>query len=502
MDISARPDALGHLYRQARALASTDTARPEEASDFSQTSRAVFADIAQGESGVAGPEGRRRDQVRRAAIAALRHQALLLRRARVAEGGPSAEDGAGVQALLTQAATLAETALALHREGDAGRMETEYVVRFLRTTTAIAAIPARRPPAAEDVPVPVPPGRLPAPAPELPDLDEGPPVRATEPTTGGAALPSLRSARGVPRLQPRQVAVLAAVAVVGFAAGAVTLPRRISPQLNRPAPFSAPVVAVSPRSGGMPAPPSTPRAAPGGSVSSAVPAAAPTAVQALPAPTVSPRPAPARPEVVPAQTPPPVRPTVALLLRSEPSGAQVYIGTTLKGTTPLRLVAPPGTTLAVTVRRGGRVWHGTVRLRDGPAQAVTVRLPAPTEQVASPRIRASPRPTPAPAPAAAPTEPRRTNRLAHYDALMARGMELYRGGWYGPAIGQFKQAAAVMPTPRAYLWIGRAAFRGGRFAEARRALERVLELAPGTEAAREAQMLLNRLRSPGSGGQS
>jgi hypothetical protein len=59
-----------------------------------------------------------------------------------------------------------------------------------------------------------------------------------------------------------------------------------------------------------------------------------------------------------------------------------------------------------------------------------------------------------------------------------------------------------MPTPRAYLWIGRAAFKGGRFAEARRALERVVELAPGTEAAREAQRLLNRLRSAGSGGQS
>ncbi len=198
---------------------------------------------------------------------------------------------------------------------------------------------------------------------------------------------------------------------------------------------------------------------------------------------------------------------MTVLLRSEPSGAQVYIGTTLKGTTPLRLYASPGTVLAVTVRRGPRIWRGTVRLGADPTQVVTVSLPVPVAQVAPRRVPASPRPTPglipAPAPAApALSGPRATTRQAHYEALMARGLELYRGGWYGPAMGQFKQAAAVMPTPQAYLWIGRAAFKGGRLAEARRALERVLELAPGTEVARQAQMLLNRLRPAGSGGQS
>jgi hypothetical protein len=45
-----------------------------------------------------------------------------------------------------------------------------------------------------------------------------------------------------------------------------------------------------------------------------------------------------------------------------------------------------------------------------------------------------------------------------------------------------------------HLWIGRAAIKAGRLAEARRALERVIVLAPGTDAAREAQALLARLR--------
>ncbi len=511
MDISARPDApLADLYRQARALASADTASPEEALSFSQTSTAAFADIAEEERGAGGPEGRRRDQVRRAAIAALRHQALLLRQAWVAGDGPSAEVAAGVPALLAQATALAEAALALHREGDAGRRETEYIVRFLRSTAAIAAVPARRPQAVEGVPPPdaqegaTPPGTQPA-EPQT-TVREEPPVHAAEPSVaGGAAPPSLSPRRPsgvVRRLRPQLVAALAAVAVVGFAASVVTGPHRIPRQMGGPMPSSSPAVAVSPHPGGEPAPPSASPGAPRVPVPSAAPAAASPAAPPLPAPAVAPHPAPARPSAGPAQTPPPARPTVALLLRSQPGGAQVYVGTTLKGTTPLRLFAPPGTVLAVTVRRGPRIWRGTLRLGDGPTQAVTVSLPAPTAQAAPPRVRASPRPTPVTTPVAAPTGPRTTSRQAHYEALMARGLELYSGGWYGPAMGQFKQAAAVMPTPRAYLWIGRAAFRGGRFAEARRALERVLELAPGTEAAREAQMLLNRLRSAGPGGQS
>ncbi|MGH2373751.1 MAG: tetratricopeptide repeat protein [bacterium] len=78
---------------------------------------------------------------------------------------------------------------------------------------------------------------------------------------------------------------------------------------------------------------------------------------------------------------------------------------------------------------------------------------------------------------------------------MTQGIELYQAGWYGPAIGRFRLAAALIPSPTAYLWIGRAAIRAGRPFEARIALERTIALAPDSAAAREAHTLLDRLKS-------
>ncbi|MGQ0549491.1 MAG: tetratricopeptide repeat protein [Armatimonadota bacterium] len=78
---------------------------------------------------------------------------------------------------------------------------------------------------------------------------------------------------------------------------------------------------------------------------------------------------------------------------------------------------------------------------------------------------------------------------------MKQGIELYQAGWYGPAIGRFRLAAALIPSPTAYLWIGRAAIRAGRPFEARAALERTIALAPDSAAAREAHTLLDRLKS-------
>lgn len=78
---------------------------------------------------------------------------------------------------------------------------------------------------------------------------------------------------------------------------------------------------------------------------------------------------------------------------------------------------------------------------------------------------------------------------------MVQGVELYRGGWYGPAMARFRAASAVRPdAPSPYLWYARAALRVGRTADARRALEQVIAMAPASAAAREAQALLNRLR--------
>lgn len=88
------------------------------------------------------------------------------------------------------------------------------------------------------------------------------------------------------------------------------------------------------------------------------------------------------------------------------------------------------------------------------------------------------------------TEPKVDPRPA-FAVLMQEGYELYRAGWYGPAMGRFKAASMIMPgSVTAFLWTGRAGLKAGRTAEARRALERVMVLAPGSEAAREAKALL------------
>jgi tetratricopeptide (TPR) repeat protein len=82
-----------------------------------------------------------------------------------------------------------------------------------------------------------------------------------------------------------------------------------------------------------------------------------------------------------------------------------------------------------------------------------------------------------------------------YEALMQQGFQLYRSGWYGPAMGRFRQATSVVPkSAYAHLWIGRAGIKAGRYAEAREALERVIELAPASDVARQARALLDEVR--------
>ncbi len=92
---------------------------------------------------------------------------------------------------------------------------------------------------------------------------------------------------------------------------------------------------------------------------------------------------------------------------------------------------------------------------------------------------------------AAPTP--QANPKTYYETLMRQGVELYHSGWYGPAMARFRQASSVMPSITAHLWIGRAAIKAGRHAEARVALERVIALAPDSEMAREARALLDTL---------
>jgi TolA-binding protein len=106
------------------------------------------------------------------------------------------------------------------------------------------------------------------------------------------------------------------------------------------------------------------------------------------------------------------------------------------------------------------------------------------------RQRAQPQPTPTPAAATPPP----LSPQQYLAKLMREGYQLYQTGWYGPAMARFKEAARVSPgSASVQLWYGRAAYRAGRLGEARAALERTMAMAPGTDAAREARSLLDRM---------
>jgi hypothetical protein len=168
----------------------------------------------------------------------------------------------------------------------------------------------------------------------------------------------------------------------------------------------------------------------------------------------------------------------ALLIRSEPGGAGVTIDGAFRGVTPLSLDGRPGDAMQIVVRKGTRAWHGDVRVGREPRQIVTIRL-LPPKVV----------PTPRPQPTVVVKGPRE-----RFDASMRRGTELYKGGWFGPAAAQFKEAVAIDPqSAHAHLWLGRALARADRHAEARRALEKVIELARTGPAADEAAALLHKL---------
>ncbi len=141
-----------------------------------------------------------------------------------------------------------------------------------------------------------------------------------------------------------------------------------------------------------------------------------------------------------------------------------------------------------------------------PSPAITPTPPARSPLTPPPLAQAVPIPTstPTPIPTVAAATPRaadsttsvpaETSRRKHFTALLDQGVALYRLGWYGPALARFRRAAVVMPdSPSAYLWVGRAAMRAERPQEAREALERVIVLAPSSQAAREAAILLRQL---------
>lgn len=114
------------------------------------------------------------------------------------------------------------------------------------------------------------------------------------------------------------------------------------------------------------------------------------------------------------------------------------------------------------------------------------------------RIKTTPSPAATVVTAEALPAPMSLTPRQYFERLMREGSQLYQTGWYGPAMGRFKQAALVMPgSASAQLWTARAAIRIGRYDIARQALERTIEIAPASDAAREARSLLEQVKSGG-----
>lgn len=604
--------ALTDLLDRARALGADHEPRAAEALSLYRDLSALLEsgkppDAAEGQApGSSSPV----DDARRAAIAALRWQALLVRARSVRRlFGAEAGGDAGVD--LEDGVVLLDAALALHRPDDADRAETLYLRDFLTLTARLAAAdprPVRGSGAAKVVPTGAAIGGVSGEpvagpsgaaddgdgAPDGLSRDQGRSGRAPEGTalqataaqaTALQATPGQgpdastvavdgagrRVARRAGQPQPeggrpgparRERVPVTAVAVVGgcvagLAAGLLLAPyllgwfRAPSPTIHTevsappsPASLAPPPqpLATDPATA-RPAPPSevavtavttpSPAMSPRASAPGGAPGSRPTPrAQPEPRPRSSPRPAltprAASPGTLQVQRAP--GSLVTLVVRSDPPGAEVFVAGVRQGRTPLAIQRPVGRPVSLTVRMGDAVWHRTIRLTGEAVQVIAVRLPGvrpspsphpaarpPGSAGASARTPetgssdTAPRARPVPSPAAerspegapasrAPAAPASSSPTGRFDQLMRQGLSLYQAGWYGPALARFRQATQVQPhSPRAWLWLGRAAFRAGRPAEARRALERVLSLAPGSVYAREAEGVLRWMRGRAGG---
>jgi Flp pilus assembly protein TadD len=134
--------------------------------------------------------------------------------------------------------------------------------------------------------------------------------------------------------------------------------------------------------------------------------------------------------------------------------------------------------LTIVVQKNNRIWRGVLTVGSEGNQAVTVRLQ-------QPKIAQTPR---------AQTTKVSPSGHKRFDTVMRDGIELYNKGWFGPAVGRFREAVSLDPrSPEANLWLARALIRSDRQAEARPVLEKVIELARTGPQADEAAVLLSKL---------
>ena len=394
------------------------------------------------------------ERTRRAIIVALRHQAIAVRERWSESRGSLGLDQASPHFDLEHALQLSTAAMQLHADRDPDAPRTAKVMEFIRQSGAQAGVAQPEP------------GTTPLRQTETPRPQERPPVRVASETPAAAALPWIPAASAMPstvdpadapldRTVPDDVPEsIAATEVVrtGPAGKRGTRAARLLPVLTA-AGFVVLVGAASLvlRVKTTPAPDTPADKGRPGNIAIGAPA--------------------------PAKTQEPARVTT-VLFQSEPTGARVTVDGEFRGTTPLSLDGKPGDVLTIVVQKDKRIWRGVLTVGSEGKQAVTVRLQ-------QPKIAQTPR-----------AQPTKASSSGHkrFDIIMRDGIDLYNKGWFGPAVGRFREAVSLDPrSPEANLWLARALIRSDRPAEARPVLEKVIELARTGPQADEAAVLLSKL---------
>jgi hypothetical protein len=439
-------DQLARAYREARVLVLGDrTPKVDRAFALHREFLALRASLAEaGAGGLSDWETTFLERTRRAIIIALRHQAIAVRERWSESRGTLGLDQASPHFDLEHALQLSTAAMQLHTDRDPDAPRTAKVMEFIRQSGAQAGVAQ----------------------PEMPRPQERPTVRVASETPAAAALPSIPAASAMPsNVDPADAPLhrtvpddapepIAATEVVqtGPAGKRGTRAARLLPALTA-AGFVVLIGAASLVLRVKTTPASDTPAAKGrpGNVAIGAPA--------------------------PVRTQDPVRVTT-VLLQSEPSGARVTVDGELRGTTPLSLEGKPGDVLTIVAQKDNRIWRGVLTVGSEGNQAVTVRLQ-------QPKIAQTPR-----------AQPTKASSSGHkrFDTVMREGIELYNKGWFGPAVGRFREAVSLDPrSPEANLWLARALIRSDRQAEARPILEKVIELARTGPQADEAAVLLSKL---------
>ena len=161
--------------------------------------------------------------------------------------------------------------------------------------------------------------------------------------------------------------------------------------------------------------------------------------------------------------------TATLLVRSDPSGAQILVMGVPRGTTPLMLRGRPGERIRLLLRKQDLTWRGTVVLDDR-NQTLDAAL---TDSSA---MSAAGTPTPW--------------GTTEFEMALRAGIDLYNQGWYGPAAGRLKQAIILNPqSAETYLWLARALVRVHRYGEALYAIQAIMSIEKSGPVVEEAEEL-------------